>query len=54
MLKIYLFIVPCNVLLYFALIRPVFCIGAIVKPNGNKVHKKKSPIYHKINPNPVR
>ena len=23
--------------LYLALIRPVFCIGAIVKPNWNKV-----------------
>ena len=27
--------------LYLALIRPVFCIGAIVKPNWNKVCKKK-------------
>ena len=28
---------PDNVLLYLALIRPVFCIGAIVKENWNKV-----------------
>ena len=35
-------IVPYNALLYLALIRPVFCIGAVVKPNGNKVCKKSS------------
>ena len=34
-------IVPYNALLYLALIRPLFCIGAIVKPNRNKVRKKK-------------
>ena len=33
--------VPYNVLLYLALIRPVFCIGAIIKPNWNKMCKKK-------------
>ena len=32
-LKIYLFIVPYNALLYLAFIRSVFCIGAIAKPN---------------------
>ena len=32
-LKIYLFIVPYNALLYLALIRPLFYIRAIVKPN---------------------
>ena len=31
---------PDDVLLYLALIRPVFCIGAIVKPNLNNVCKK--------------
>ena len=31
---------PDNILLCLALIRPVFCIGAIVKPNWNKVRKK--------------
>ena len=35
-------IVPYNTLLYLALIRPVFCIGAIINPNWNKVYKKKS------------
>ena len=35
-------IVLYNALLYLALIRPVFCIGAIVKPNRNKVCKKCS------------
>ena len=52
-LTIYLFIyllynimiLPYNALLYLALIRPVFCIGAVVKPNGNKVCKKKLFIY---------
>ena len=39
-LKFYLFIVPYNALLYLAFIRPVFCIGAIAKPNWNKVCKK--------------
>ena len=34
-------IVPYNALLYLALIRPLFCIGAIVEPNRNKVRKKK-------------
>ena len=34
-------IVPYNALLYLALIRPLFCIGAIVKPNWNKERKKK-------------
>ena len=34
-------IVPYNALLYLVLIRPLFCIGAIVKPNWNKVRKKK-------------
>ena len=34
-------IVPYNALLYLALIRPVFCTGAIIKPNLNKVCKKK-------------
>ena len=34
-------IVPHNTLLYLALIRPVFCIGAIVKPIWYKVCKKK-------------
>ena len=38
-------ILPYNALLYLALIRPVFCIGAVVKPNGNKVCKKKLFIY---------
>ena len=36
-LKIYLLyhimIVPYNAFLYLALIRPLFCIGTIVKPN---------------------
>ena len=33
--------IPDNVLLYLALVRSVFCIGAIfVKPNLNKVYKK--------------
>ena len=52
-LTIYLFIyllynimiLPYNALLYLALIRPVFCIAAVVKPNGNKVCKKKLFIY---------
>ena len=30
-----------QILKNLALIRPVFCIGAIVKPNWNKVCKKK-------------
>ena len=35
-------IVPYNALLYLALIRPLFCIGAIVKPIEIKcVNKKK-------------
>ena len=34
-------IVPHNALLYLALIRPVFCIGALIKPNWNKAFKKK-------------
>ena len=33
--------VPCNALLYLALIRPVFSTGAIVKQNWNKVCKNK-------------
>ena len=36
-------IVPYNALLYLALIRPVFCIGATVKPNWNKACKKPGP-----------
>ena len=47
--NLFVFIVPDsvllylrdNVLLYLALIRPAFCIGATVKPNWNKVCKKK-------------
>ena len=45
--KIYLFILPYNDftiqlwLWYLALIRPVFCTGAILKPNRNKVCEKK-------------
>ena len=31
--NVFVFIVPFSALLYLALIRPVFCIGAIVKPN---------------------
>ena len=34
-------IVPYNALLYLVLIRPVFCIGALIKPNWNKAFKKK-------------
>ena len=45
-LKIYLFIVTYNALLYLALIRPVLCIGAIVKANLNKVRKKKGTKCH--------
>ena len=37
----YLIYVPYNVLLYLALIRTVFCIGATVEPNWNKVCKNK-------------
>ena len=33
-------IVPYNALLYLAIIRPLFCFRAIVKPNLNKVCKK--------------
>ena len=33
-------IVPYNELLYLTLIRPVFCIGAIVMPNLKYVKKK--------------
>ena len=35
-------IVPYNALLYLALIRPLFCAGAVVKPNRNKMNKKKT------------
>ena len=38
-------IVPYNALLYLALIRPLFCIGAIVKPNWSKVRKKKKNVW---------
>ena len=34
-------IVPYNGLLYLSLIKPVFCTGAIAKPNKYKVRKKK-------------
>ena len=37
----HIMIVRYNALLYLTVIRPVFCIGAIVKPNWNKVCKKK-------------
>ena len=40
----HIMIVQYNALFYLALIRPVFCIGAIVKQNWNKVCKKKSDI----------
>ena len=33
-------IAPYNALLYFALIRLVFCIGAVIKATWNKVCKK--------------
>ena len=36
-------IIPYNALLYLALIRPLFCIRAIVKSNGNSV-KKHHPV----------
>ena len=39
---------PDNALLYLALIRPVFCTGAIVKPNWNKVCKNKKTICHNL------
>ena len=45
--NLFAFIVPYNVLLYLpdvllylALTSAVFCIGAIAKPNWNKVYKK--------------
>ena len=36
----HIMILPSNALLYLALIRPLFCIGAIVKPNWYKVWEK--------------